>query len=50
MRKLWGNPTYADVAQSVEQLIRNQQVAGSIPAISSNKFVPNFALLVQCVN
>ncbi len=27
----------ADVAQSVEQLIRNQQVAGSSPAISSNK-------------
>ena len=26
---------YADVAQSVEQLIRNQQVAGSSPAISS---------------
>ncbi len=25
----------ANVAQSVEQLIRNQQVAGSIPAISS---------------
>ena len=28
---------YADVAQSVEQLIRNQQVAGSSPAISSSK-------------
>ena len=28
---------YANVAQSVEQLIRNQQVAGSIPAISSTK-------------
>ena len=26
----------ADVAQLVEQLIRNQQVAGSSPAISSN--------------
>ena len=26
---------YANVAQSVEQLIRNQQVAGSIPAVSS---------------
>ena len=26
---------YADVAQSVEQLIRNQQVAGSSPASSS---------------
>ena len=28
---------YATVAQSVEQLIRNQQVAGSSPASSSNK-------------
>ena len=27
----------ATVAQSVEQLIRNQQVAGSSPASSSNK-------------
>ena len=27
----------ADVAQLVEQLIRNQQVAGSSPAISSNR-------------
>ena len=27
--------TYATVAQSVEQLIRNQQVAGSSPASSS---------------
>ena len=27
----------ADVAQLVEQLIRNQQVAGSSPAISSTK-------------
>ena len=27
----------ANVAQSVEQLIRNQQVAGSIPAVSSSK-------------
>ena len=26
---------YANVAQLVEQLIRNQQVAGSSPAISS---------------
>ena len=30
---------YANVAQSVEQLIRNQQVAGSIPAVSSKKLV-----------
>ena len=29
--------TNADVAQLVEQLIRNQQVAGSSPAISSKK-------------
>ena len=29
------NDMYANVAQSVEQLIRNQQVAGSIPAVSS---------------
>ena len=29
--------THADVAQLVEQLIRNQQVAGSSPAISSNR-------------
>lgn len=28
---------YAGVAQSVVQLIRNQQVAGSIPVIGSNK-------------
>ena len=28
---------YAGVAQSVEQLIRNQQVAGSSPASSSKK-------------
>ncbi len=27
---------YADVAQSVEQLIRNQQVSGSSPLISSS--------------
>ena len=31
------NAPYANVAQSVEQLIRNQQVAGSIPAVSSIK-------------
>ena len=30
---------YAGVAQSVEQLIRNQQVAGSSPATSSKKSV-----------
>ena len=31
------NKKGATVAQSVEQLIRNQQVAGSSPASSSNK-------------
>ena len=30
-------PIYATVAQLVEQLIRNQQVAGSNPASSSKK-------------
>ena len=30
---------YANVAQSVEQLIRNQQVAGSIPAVSSKEIL-----------
>ena len=38
---LWYNSSVvksnADVAQLVEQLIRNQQVAGSSPAISSNR-------------
>ena len=29
--------SYANMAQLVEQLIRNQQVAGSNPAISSTK-------------
>ena len=33
--------THADVAQLVEQLIRNQQVAGSSPAISSTKERPS---------
>ena len=32
---LWYNYCYADVAQLVEQLIRNEQVTGSIPAIGS---------------
>ena len=33
-----GNQTgYAGIAQSVEQLIRNQQVAGSSPVTSSKK-------------
>ncbi len=30
------HPVFATVAQSVEQLIRNQQAAGSSPASSSN--------------
>jgi hypothetical protein len=29
----------ADVAQPVEQLIRNQQVSGSIPLVGSNKII-----------
>ena len=37
-------PYYATVAQLVEQLIRNQQVAGSSPASSSNE-----VHVVQCV-
>lgn len=32
-----GNGAYATVAQLVEQLIRNQQVAGSNPASSSKR-------------
>ena len=40
-RDLWYNNSVvksnADVAQLVEQLIRNQQVAGSSPAISSKR-------------
>ena len=35
---------YATVAQSVEQLIRNQQVAGSSPASSSK--IPYIVVLV----
>ena len=35
---------YANVAQLVEQLIRNQQVAGSSPAISSKKKSENYSL------
>ena len=34
---LGSSGTYADVAQSVEQLIRNQQVSGSSPLISSKE-------------
>ena len=41
---LWYNSSVvnsnADVAQLVEQLIRNQQVAGSSPAISSKEGMP----------
>ena len=32
---MWYNSTIADVAQLVEQLIRNEQVTGSSPAIGS---------------
>ena len=36
---MYNEKSYADVAQLVEQLIRNQQVAGPSPAISSiNKY------------
>ena len=38
--------THADVAQLVEQLIRNQQVAGSSPAISSKKDIVGFSCYV----
>ena len=37
----------ADVAQLVEQLIRNQQVAGSSPAISSKKDIAGFILAMS---
>jgi dethiobiotin synthetase len=40
-------PTHADVAQLVEQLIRNEQVAGSSPAIGS-RFPPEAMKLVLC--
>ena len=33
---------YAEIAQLVEQLICNQQVAGSIPVFSSNKIQPTY--------
>ena len=43
---------YASVAQSVEQHIRNVQVAGSIPAGSSikntNPFLDSYFLLYRC--
>jgi hypothetical protein len=35
-------PLFASVAQSVEQLIRNQQVGGSIPLAGSNDFFQAF--------
>ena len=37
MIKLFNERALATVAQSVEQLIRNQQVAGSSPASSSKE-------------
>ena len=48
-RRLNEKPLVADhrecagIAQSVEQLIRNQQVAGSSPVTSSKKFVTKVA-------
>ena len=38
----------ATVAQSVEQLIRNQQVAGSSPASSSKKEIRSFLISFFC--
>ncbi len=38
IKRIWYNRfcyKHAEVAQSVEQLIRNQQVAGSIPVFST---------------
>ena len=43
MIKLFNERALATVAQSVEQLIRNQQVAGSSPASSSKKIRLAFA-------
>ena len=46
------NPVYyyccAGVAQLVEQLIRNQQVAGSSPATSSNEN-PRYIVIFRCI-
>ena len=36
---MWYNQIGADVAQLVEQLIRNEQVTGSIPAIGSKSLL-----------
>ena len=41
-------PLQASVAQSVEQLIRNQQVGGSIPLAGSNKS-PHIKRIIQLV-
>ena len=38
---------YATVAQLVEQLIRNQQVAGSSPASSSNEKTLDFPMKIK---
>ena len=46
IKRIWYNRfcyKHAEVAQSVEQLIRNQQVAGSIPVFSTNQ---NVAILM----
>ena len=42
------NKTYAGVAQLVEQLICNQQVAGSSPITSSNGEVPEWPKGADC--
>ena len=45
---MYNEKSYADVAQLVEQLIRNQQVAGPSPAISSKR--PNKVLFLFYFN
>ena len=44
MKKLWYNVQVAGVAQSVVQLIRNQQVASSSLVTSSKNLVNGFPL------
>ena len=41
IKNIYNIKANATVAQSVEQLIRNQQVAGSSPASSSRKRIPS---------
>ena len=37
----WDSPSQADVAQLVEQPIRNRQVSGSSPLVGSIPFLPS---------